>query len=266
MKSRAFCSFYCLLLLILLAACDQTVVPPSLTKVVATLTSPNRNKTPTVNSTLLQPSSTPLLSTPTISFTLLPTNTPSPIPTITTDYQSWLDLCWIAYTPTQYDPNNAVYPNEFVLWADLDLLHMVGVNGLVTYTADSNVGVKIPKIADLAIKKSSLVYGIRPVKKSNNAVSLAKLPVVLGFVVGNEGLGDRYDFATLQRTIQWLKDQTGKPVTTSEQFGDYQNEELMRLGNWIFPNVHPYYAGITELKAAADWTAQVYLDFVRRAG
>jgi exo-beta-1,3-glucanase (GH17 family) len=287
MKSRIILYASLLLLAFLAIRCNPSGSPVSHspTTVIPTPTSQSRNtSTLTLTQTSFVPSSTKPLPTltatptptpkPTATVTNMatalpmPTKTVSPTSTSTPDIKSWLDWCWIAYSPTQYDPDHEVYPSEYVIWANLDLLRMMGGTGLVTYSADSNVGEKIPAIAqDLGFK--GVLVGIwdpSNQEELDNAVQLAEMPVVVGYVVGNEGLDQRYNLDTLTRTIEWLKEKTGKPVTTSEEFADYQNEILMGLGDWVFPNVHPYFSGLKAPKPAADWTAQTYLDFVRRAG
>ena len=72
--------------------------------------------------------------------------------------------------------------------------------------------------------------------------------------MGNEGLGQRYTFEQLSDAIQTLRGSTGKPVTTAEQYDHYSDERLLKLGDWVFPTVHPYFYHVREPLAAVKWT------------
>src|SRR3989344_3616019 len=74
-----------------------------------------------------------------------------------------------------------------------------------------------------------------------------------------------YDLPTLQTYISDLKNATGKPVTTTEEWGDYNDPALINTGDWIFCNTHPFWAGITNAAIAASWTENLYLDLKIRA-
>jgi exo-beta-1,3-glucanase (GH17 family) len=84
--------------------------------------------------------------------------------------------------------------------------------------------------------------------------------IVMGYCVGNEGLNGRYGMGGLSSAMQALRDATGKPVTTSEQFEHYSNADLARAGDWIFPTVHPYFHHVLEPNAAARWTVDAYAE------
>jgi len=90
------------------------------------------------------------------------------------------------------------------------------------------------------------------------AKAAAQNEIVLGFVVGNEGLDERYDYEILKQAIEKLSAATGKPVTTTEQHTDYANPRLLELGDWIFPNTLPYFHRFIEPVEAAAWTERQY--------
>jgi hypothetical protein len=95
-----------------------------------------------------------------------------------------------------------------------------------------------------------------------NAINAA--PFVDGYCIGNEGLSaGRYTRAELEEAMDELRGATGKPVTTTEPSGEYQGD-LMDFGDWIFPNVHPYWHGFTDPLAAVDWTIAEYENFTGR--
>lgn len=54
------------------------------------------------------------------------------------------------------------------------------------------------------------------------------------------------------------RDGWGWWVTTTEEIGDYADERLLELGDWLFPNVHPYWHGITDPKPAVEWTVEQF--------
>lgn len=142
---------------------------------------------------------------------------------------------------------------------DLQVLYETGFRGLVTYGA-SGVLAEIPRLAR-QVGFEGIVMGIwapddnRELEAAADAVSY-----VDGYVVGNEGLFfGRYTFDTLEQSIIALRERTGKPVTTSEVFSlYYEQEALLSLGDWVFPTVHPYWASITEPAEAAVWTLDAF--------
>jgi hypothetical protein len=83
--------------------------------------------------------------------------------------------------------------------------------------------------------------------------------LVDGYCVGNEGIGkeSRYTLEQLKARMEELKQWSGKPVTTSEQIEDYFSiPELLRLGDWLFPNVHPWWNGKAAEPEASRWTKE----------
>ncbi|WP_434555497.1 hypothetical protein [Prochlorothrix hollandica] len=119
----------------------------------------------------------------------------------------------------------------------------------------------LPQLA-IALGFEAMVLGIwdpHSEAELQAAAAAAASPVVWGYSVGNEGLGRRYDRATLTAAMDRLRQTTGLPVTTTEEIPDYwRDRDLRRLGDWIFPNVHPYFAGLHDPQRAADWTAVIY--------
>lgn len=102
------------------------------------------------------------------------------------------------------------------------------------------------------------------VEEIANATAAATSPVIMGYSIGNEGLNKRYTMPALSSSIRALRQSTGKPVTTTEEIDDYVDESLLGLGDWVFPNAHPYFHGQTEPAGAVTWTQAAYDDTVRR--
>jgi hypothetical protein len=70
----------------------------------------------------------------------------------------------------------------------------------------------------------------------DHAINLASNLITAGYVVGNEGLDKRYYLATLSKAIDRVQQETV----------DYTNPKVLNLGDWIFPNAHPFFAGQIE--------------------
>ncbi|MBL7147821.1 MAG: hypothetical protein ISS82_03275 [Nanoarchaeota archaeon] len=164
---------------------------------------------------------------------------------------------WIDYAPTNFNPEILSFPSEESIREDLIELYEINFKGIVTYGSDGTLW-KIPEIArDVGFEY--VVQGIWDLTSEeewNNAVDSKEK--VDGYCLGNEGLsrGD-YNLSELEDKINELRDATNKPVTTTEAIGEY-NEDLLNLGDWIFPNCHAYWAGITAPNSAAEWTLEQY--------
>jgi exo-beta-1,3-glucanase (GH17 family) len=142
------------------------------------------------------------------------------------------------------------------------VLRQSGFNGLVTYGADQ----PIPRLAQ-EMGFQGMILGVwdpTSTEEMNLAKEAAQYNVVIGYVVGNEGLDVRYDYDTLRSAINELKQATGKPVSTTEQVEDYADTGLIELGDWVFPNVHPYWHGVTDSQLAVDWTVERFQELTER--
>jgi exo-beta-1,3-glucanase (GH17 family) len=192
--------------------------------------------------------------------------------------QQWqamlVDFRWVAYTPPSGNPNEGVEATEDAIRGDLDVLCRAEFTGLVTYGSDGIMGRELPRIAQEAGFKG-LIMGVWDPSSQQEmaaAVAAAGNPIVLGYCVGNEGLPEkgqrrgRYTLEQLTAAIQSLQTQTGKPVATAEQYGDYTDERLLKLGDWVFPTVHPYFYNKREPNEAVLWTKAAFDDLTKRSG
>lgn len=164
--------------------------------------------------------------------------------------------CWVAYSPTNFNPEAGIDPSEESLRTDLQQLHDAGFTGLVTYGANE----RLPQLAEAA-GFQGMLFGVWDPNNATEMVlakNVAKENIVIGFVIGNEGLDVRYTFEELRHAITALKAASGKPVTTTEEMGDYGQEAVMELGDWVFPNVHPYFANKKDAADAVNWTKQQF--------
>lgn len=169
-------------------------------------------------------------------------------------------LVWVAYNPPTSDPNRGLEATPADVSKDLAVLHKAGFTGLVTYTSSGLMGRELPSLAK-AQGFNGIVMGVwDPTSKNELAAArtAARDPIVIGFCVGNEGLRDRYQFTDLANAINSLRKETGKPVTTTEIVERYSDDNLLKLGDWVFPNAHPYFHGKLEPDAAVRWTRETY--------
>ena len=177
-------------------------------------------------------------------------------------------ICWIAYTPTVFNPmkNPIIMPSEEDVRKDLEVLRQHGFEGIVTYSSnfinpDTKEVLDIPKLAKEA-GFSKMIVGVWDLEDEDElqaAESFSNNEIVVGYIIGNEGLDVRYNLETLSKVITRFKKNTGKLVSTTEQAHDYyENSPLWQLGDFISMNVHPYFANIKEPEKAVEWTLQIY--------
>lgn len=178
-------------------------------------------------------------------------------------------LCWIAYSPTHFDPTTrpARWPSEQDVREDLRVLRGAGFNGLVTYGSNYRNPAIPSQTLDIAglvqaTGFEGMIVGVWNPSDENElqaAEQAGRHPVIIGYCVGNEGLDVRYDLKTLVFAMERLRRATGKPVSTSEEVGDYsENSLLWQIADWTFPNVHPYFAKHREPQEAVKWTEEIF--------
>jgi exo-beta-1,3-glucanase (GH17 family) len=197
--------------------------------------------------------------------TATPTKTASPKPT--TWEQKVSSIRWVAYSPPSANPNKNIEASAKAIRDDLAVLRQAGFTGLVTYGSTGVMGHDFPTLAQSA-GFQGLIMGIwEPTNEEEiaNAKAAAKLPVVLGFCIGNEGLHKRYEMPILSTAIESLRKATEKPVTTTEEIDDYSDNALLQLGDWVFPNTHPYFHNQLDPDAAVPWTKAEYDKTIRQA-
>ena len=184
-------------------------------------------------------------------------------------------LCWVAYSPTHFDPTTTPirWPSEDDVREDLRVLRSAGFNGLVTYGSNyasqdaSDQMLDIPRLAQEAGFEGMIVGVWDPTDENElqAAEQTSHYPVVVGYSVGNEGLDVHYNLETLVSAMDRLRRNTGKPVSTTEEAHDYyEDSPLWSMSDWIFPNVHPYFAGYRDPEEAVEWTEKIFetLDLV----
>ena len=193
---------------------------------------------------------------------------PSPLDSLLAKLDS---LDWVAYAPTNFNPLLQQFPPEESIRADLEALHDLGFEGVITFGADGTLGA-VPRIA----KEVGFEGVIMGLFMSNDDVRLEEIDNALaadefadGYGIGNEGLdgcgGSLYTRDTLVATMDQLRAATGKPVTTSEQIEDYLDgcaDFLLANGDWLFPIIHPFNNGVRDPQEGAEWTEKEYRSLV----
>jgi exo-beta-1,3-glucanase (GH17 family) len=184
-----------------------------------------------------------------------------------TDWETTVrQVVWVTYAPTTANPVQRIEPTVESMQKDLAVLRRAGFTGLVTYSCSGLQGQKLPELAQQQ-DFEGLILGIwNPASQKEIAAAIAASgnPFVLGYCVGNEGLPDRYKMEQLSAVIQSLRTLTGKPVSTTEQIEDYDDKALLELGDWVFPNVHPYFHRKLDPATAVEWTRQAYNNLKKR--
>jgi exo-beta-1,3-glucanase (GH17 family) len=186
------------------------------------------------------------------------------------DQQQWkqklASIVWVGYSPPSSDPTRQIEASPVAIRADLNVLRKAGFTGLVTYSSSGVLGRELPAIAQ-ELGYEGIIMGIWNPSNTTEitaAKAVGNSPLVIGYCVGNEGLGSRYQRSTLANAIQDIRKATGKPVTTTETIEHYQNDDLLQLGDWAFPNVHPYFNNQIDPDRAVFWTQGAYDDLKRR--
>jgi len=175
-------------------------------------------------------------------------------------------ITWVAYAPTTANPNQGIEPTVESIKEDLAVLRSARFTGLVTYSCSGLLGQKLPEMAEQQDFKG-LILGIwDPTNQQEIAAAITASgnTIVLGYCVGNEGLPKRYKLEQLSAVMQSLRTLTGKPVSTAEQIEDYADKALLDLGDWVFPNVHPYFHHKLDPAVAVEWTKQTYDNLKKR--
>lgn len=196
------------------------------------------------------------------AITCCSTNLRAELPTYLED--AFRTVRWVAYSPTGGSPDLGSADSKDAdkkrdeIKKDLAVLQKAGFGGIVTYGCDGLKG-EIPRLAHtMGIEHVILgVYNPRNEEEIKNAKAVAHL--VDGYCIGNEGLGgeNRYSFEELKARMNELRKWSGKPVTTSEQIEKYLDGNvpgLVEAGDWLFPNVHPWFHRQFKEPEASRWT------------
>lgn len=167
---------------------------------------------------------------------------------------------WVAYSPTHYDHDTNEMPTAQDIEEDLRVLYDAGFRGIVTSEA-RDILAQIPRMARNAGFEGVIMGIENPGDATEIEAAVQAAPDVDGYVVGKEGLSFRsYPADVLEQAMVSLREQTGKPTTTSEPASYYLDDEtLLQLGDWIFPTANPYFgAEKTNPIDAIRWTQEAF--------
>jgi exo-beta-1,3-glucanase (GH17 family) len=219
----------------------------------------------------LLPSSDPLsiISKPIIADPIPPANCSQPVDS------AWIQkverIRWVAYSSPNPKPEQGFYqPTREVMYHDLLALKKAHFTGLVTYSSFGVMGKEFLSVAE-SLGYDGIIMGVWDPTNAGelrNAKNASSSPIVLGYTIGNEGLDrrhDRYSIAQLCLAMSDLRLATGRPVTTSEEIDDYYiRPALLAVGDWYFPNAHPYWHFTKFPAAAVRWEQEQFQRFSQK--
>lgn len=161
-------------------------------------------------------------------------------------------LTWICYAPIDLDPDLGRYPNAATLRDDLEVLGRSPFGGIVTFGSENNLRL-IPKLAkDCGL--SGVIMGVyRPDDARELQAAIDCKDYVDGYCIGHLALNEFCDVNQLISALKYVRDRTGRPVTTTERIAEYlQNPRILDAVDWIFPDVHYYWHQGANPEDAAD--------------
>lgn len=170
-------------------------------------------------------------------------------------------LRWIAYSPTNYNPNASppVLPSDDSVRADLKVLRNAGFSGLITYGAHLT---SIPSLSREAGFRGMLLGVWDPKSRAELLLAMesAKQDVVIGIIIGNEGVSfKRYSLEELHHAMQIMRRETEKPISTTEIYERYfDTPKLVEWSDFLAVNAHPFFHGLREPQHAVEWTVAAY--------
>lgn len=176
-------------------------------------------------------------------------------PTVMSFEEKVRNLRWVCYSPSKANPDSGrvVTPEE--IQADMRALKP-HFDGLITYGLGLG-GDAIPAIAREE-GFSGFIAGVwNPFDPDelSAAVDIGRAGLFDAVCIGNEGLGSRYEWDTLLVIIHEVKEDTGLPVTTTEQIEDYEQSQFTQL-DFVLANVHPLWYEYSDASLGADWVSQ----------
>jgi exo-beta-1,3-glucanase (GH17 family) len=191
-----------------------------------------------------------------------PERTSEPCRATTTDVVAALAQCrnWISFEPAApFNPTQGVATTDSATRASLQQLFDEGWRGIVTYSIDPVQGLdQVPRIAKqvgFQFVIAGLYWYDEAQLSRERAAALDQAQYIDAFVVGNEGLMEgRYTRASLTTELENLHAATKRPVTTSEPDWLYHADpSLLMLGDWVFPNIHPWFADIRSTSSGVSF-------------
>lgn len=172
----------------------------------------------------------------------------------------------VAYSPRGFEPSAARAPSARTLRADAESLAAVGFTAVVTYGSSRALAPACRFFKRRGFRTVLVgVWDPRDADEVRRAIRLRRCAD--GYVVGSEGLASRrYRKADLVSAVERVRRATGKPVTTREPLRAYADDRsLVRLGDWVFPSIHPWHAEKRAPQDACGYTIFAYRDLAATA-
>ncbi|MCB1085868.1 MAG: toll/interleukin-1 receptor domain-containing protein [Verrucomicrobiae bacterium] len=153
---------------------------------------------------------------------------------------------WIEYSPPMEEAFSSLPEEDREIFADklrneLGVLKAAGFTGILS-NGDTGATVMIPYVAkELGLKVIVICGFLGNSKERETALARCFLlrDTVDGYCIGYDSLTREYQAGNLQVAINRLKKRTGLPTATTQPAAHYpNNERLISLGDWLFPEVH----------------------------
>lgn len=144
------------------------------------------------------------------------------------------ELDWIAYEPVNFDPTRNIYPTEDEIAKDLEVLRSVNLSGIITFDSKKTL-LDIPRLAHLKGFEGVIMGIYDPTDKQTIKLAIREAEYVDGYCIGHNRLGTGYNLETLRKAMQYVRERTGKPVSTTEYLVNY--DKVANYVNWLFPDV-----------------------------
>ncbi|RMH32260.1 MAG: exo-beta-1,3-glucanase [Nitrospirae bacterium] len=155
----------------------------------------------------------------------------------------------VAYHPTNWDPTQNRYPSRASIRRDLEVLAQA-FNGLILYAVDVRV---TPLILEEAIHTGyqAIMLGIwdprsrQELRLAKHLIEKHQSALAFSLIIGNEGIAfHRYRVHDLNAAARWMRktpETASIPFCTSEPLTVMQHPALFAFGDFLCPNIHPYW-------------------------
>ena len=136
-----------------------------------------------------------------------------------------------------------------------DALSDYKFDGLITLSSKGTLG-KIPRIAHEEGFKD-VIMGVWDLHNADEVSAALSAEGADAYCIGQSGLTKRYQLDELKTMVARFKEKTRRPVAVSEVLGEYEsNAELVRLGDFMFPDVHAQWHGGESPESAWNETVE----------
>jgi exo-beta-1,3-glucanase (GH17 family) len=144
----------------------------------------------------------------------------------------------VTYDPVGWNPYFGPEPSPASIRRDLQRIHNTGFTGIVTFSSRGGLA-RVPRIAKT--ERLAVIMGVwNPADVGELREAIAQHAFADAYCVGHDGLNkpNGYTIEDLEKAVALLKRRTSLPVTASEEVRLYKDPALLRLGDWLFPDIH----------------------------